>query len=78
MSNSNDKSQETKHTPFVPVLSDMKEFSFKALFVGMLMAIILGAANAYLGLKAGMTVAATFPAAVIAMAILKPFKGYPR
>lgn len=35
---------------------------------------ILGSANAYLGLKAGMTVAATFPAAVIAMAVLRIFK----
>jgi len=39
------------------------------------MAIILGAANAYLGLMVGMTVAATFPAAVMAMAVLRPFKG---
>ena len=41
----------------------------------MILAVVLGAANAYLGLKAGMTVAATFPAAVIAMAILRAFKG---
>jgi len=61
--------------PFVPVDSTMREFSFKAIFLGIIMAIILGAANAYLGLKAGMTVAATFPAAVIAMAVLRVFKG---
>ena len=52
--------------PYVPIESKMKEFSFKAIFLGVIMAVILGAANAYLGLKAGMTVAATFPAAVIA------------
>jgi putative OPT family oligopeptide transporter len=39
------------------------------------MAVVLGAANVYLGLKAGMTVAATFPAAVISMAVLRLFKG---
>ncbi len=61
--------------PFVSPDVDMKELSFKALLLGVIMAIILGAANAYLGLRAGMTVAATFPAAVIAMAVLRPFKG---
>lgn len=61
--------------PYVAPSSSMKELSFRALFIGVLLAIILGAANVYLGLKAGMTVAATFPAAVIAMAALRPFKG---
>lgn len=61
--------------PYVPVESTMKEFTFKAIFLGVIMAVVLGAANAYLGLKAGMTVAATFPAAVIAMAVLRIFKG---
>ena len=61
--------------PYVPVESTMKEISFKAIFLGVIMAMVLGAANAYLGLKAGMTVAATFPAAVIALAVLRIFKG---
>ncbi len=61
--------------PYVPPEQSMKEISFKAIFLGIIMAIILGAANAYLGLLVGMTVAATFPAAVIAMAVLRPFKG---
>lgn len=61
--------------PFVPENTTMKEFTFKAVFLGVLMAIVLGAANAYLGMKVGLTVAATFPAAVVAMAVLKPFKG---
>lgn len=65
----------TEFKPFVPIETDMKELTFKALFLGVILAIILGAANAYLGLKAGMTVAATFPAAVIAMAVLRIFKG---
>jgi putative OPT family oligopeptide transporter len=64
-----------KHIPFVPVDTDMKEFSFTALFIGLIMCVILGAANAYLGLKAGMTIAATYPAAVIGMALLRLTKG---
>jgi len=61
--------------PFVPADSDLREFTLKAIILGVLMAIVLGAANAYLGMKAGLTVAATFPAAVVAMAALRPFKG---
>lgn len=63
------------YKPYVPPEKSMKEISFKAVFLGIIMAIVLGAANAYLGLMAGMTVAATFPAAVIAMAVLRPMKG---
>ncbi len=61
--------------PYVPASQSMAELTFKALFLGVIMAIILGAANAYLGMKAGLTVAATFPAAVVAMAVLRGFKG---
>lgn len=64
-----------EYKPFVPVDSDMKELSLKAILLGIVLAVVLGAANAYLGLKAGMTVAATFPAAVISMAVLRLFKG---
>ena len=61
--------------PFVPADSDMKELSIKGIVLGVLMAVVLGAANAYLGMKAGLTVAATFPAAVVAMAALRLFNG---
>jgi len=53
----------------------MREFTFRALVIGLLMSVILGAANAYLGLKAGMTIAATYPAAVIGMAVLRLMRG---
>jgi putative OPT family oligopeptide transporter len=66
---------ESKHTPFVPAGSDMREFTVRALVIGLFMCVILGAANAYLGLKAGMTIAATYPAAVIGMALLRMMKG---
>jgi putative OPT family oligopeptide transporter len=64
-----------KHVPYVPETMEMKEFTFRALLIGMVMTAILGAANAYLGLKAGMTIAATYPAAVIGMALLRLMKG---
>ncbi len=61
--------------PYVPSDQSMPELTLKALLFGILMAIALGAANAYLGMKVGLTVAATFPAAVVAMAVLRPFRG---
>lgn len=53
----------------------MSEFTMRALLLGLVMCVVLGAANAYLGLRAGMTIAATYPAAVIGMAVLRLFKG---
>jgi putative OPT family oligopeptide transporter len=64
-----------KHMPYVPETMEMKEFTFRALLIGLVMTAILGSANAYLGLKAGMTIAATYPAAVIGMALLRLMKG---
>src|SRR5438045_8856326 len=64
-----------KHQPFVPEHMEMKEFTLRAVVLGLLMTVILGAANAYLGLRAGITIAATYPAAVIGMAILRIWKG---
>lgn len=64
-----------EYKPYVDPKSDMKELTWQPLVLGALMAIVLGAANTYLGLKAGMTVAATFPAAVISMAVLRLFRG---
>jgi putative OPT family oligopeptide transporter len=61
--------------PFVPPDQTPPELTIRALLLGVIMAVLLGAANAYLGLRAGQTVAATFPAAVVAMAFLRIFKG---
>src|SRR6266403_3337444 len=47
------------------------EMTVKAVAVGLLLALIFGAANAYLGMKAGQTIAATIPAAVIAIALFR-------
>ena len=60
--------------PYVPAESSMPELTVKAVVLGILMAAVLGAANAYLGVKAGQTVSATFPAAVLAIAAFRlPF-----
>jgi putative OPT family oligopeptide transporter len=64
-----------KHQPFVPDSIQMREFTFRAVLLGLLMSVILGAANAYLGLRAGVTIAATYPAAVISMAVLRALRG---
>jgi putative OPT family oligopeptide transporter len=61
--------------PYVSADSKMPEFTLRALLLGLVMCVVLGAANAYLGLRAGMTIAATYPAAVIGMAVLRAFKG---
>ena len=66
---------ERRSRPFVPENVKMQEFTWRALVLGLVMCVILGAANAYLGLRAGQTIAATYPAAVIGMAVLRVFKG---
>ncbi|MCC6589176.1 MAG: oligopeptide transporter, OPT family [Bryobacterales bacterium] len=53
----------------------MTEFTVRAVLIGIVLTLVLGAANAYLGLRAGITIAATYPAAVIGMAALRAFRG---
>ncbi len=60
---------------YVPDQTDLPEFTVRAVILGLVMTVVLGAANAYLGLRAGMTIAATYPAAVIGMAVLRLMKG---
>ena len=60
---------------FIPASKTIPELTIRAVLVGSLLAVILGAANAYLGLYAGMTVSAVIPGAVMAFALLRPFKG---
>jgi putative OPT family oligopeptide transporter len=59
---------------YVPAEESLPELTIKALLLGVALAALLGAANAYLGFKAGQTVSATFPAAVLAIAAFRlPF-----
>ena len=64
-----------KYQPYVPTNVSMKEYTLRAVLLGLVMTLVLGAANAYLGLTAGLTIAATYPAAVISMAVLRLGKG---
>jgi putative OPT family oligopeptide transporter len=59
------------YRPFVPEDTKMQEFTMRAVLLGLVLTVVLGAANAYLGLRAGQTIAATYPAAVISMAALR-------
>jgi putative OPT family oligopeptide transporter len=59
---------------FIPAEKTIPELTIKAIIIGIFLAIVLGAANAYLGLYAGMTVSAIIPGAVMALALMKPFK----
>jgi len=61
--------------PYIPDDRILPEITPRAIIVGVLLAIIMGAANAYLGLKVGMTVSATIPAAVMAMAVFRMMRG---
>ena len=63
-----------KFTPFVRPEDDLPQITVKAVILGFVLSALLSGANAYLGLKVGMTVSASIPAAVISMAILKLFK----
>ena len=57
--------------PHIPADKVVPEFTVTALLIGILLAIVFGAANAYLGLLVGMTVSASIPAAVISMGIIR-------
>ena len=67
------KEQQTNETfkPYVPADKITPEFTATSIIMGVLLAIIFGAANAYLGLRVGMTVSASIPAAVISMGFIR-------
>lgn len=57
--------------PFIPADKILPELSVFAIVLGIILAIVFGAANAYLGLRVGMTVSASIPAAVLSMGIIR-------
>src|SRR5215831_16542704 len=67
------KAAEKKFKPYVPDEQVMPEFSLKAIVLGAIFGIIFGAATVYLALKAGLTVSASIPIAVLAIAVFKRF-----
>jgi putative OPT family oligopeptide transporter len=60
--------------PYIPASQSLPEITIKAVALGVILAVVLAGANAYLGLFAGMTVSASIPAAVISMGVLKLFR----
>ena len=60
--------------PVIPHHQNLPEITWRVIFLGVLLTIILAAANAYLGLKVGNTISASIPAAVISMGILRFFR----
>jgi putative OPT family oligopeptide transporter len=59
------------YSPYVEHHRTIREFTLRAVIMGALVGIVFGAANAYIGLKVGMTVSASIPAAVIAIALAR-------
>lgn len=57
--------------PYIPAGKVISEMTLTSIILGLLLAVIFGAANAYLGLRVGMTVSASIPAAVISMTIIR-------
>ena len=64
----NDKSS---FKPYIPADKTLPEFTATSVILGILLAVLFGAANAYLGLRVGMTVSASIPAAVISMGVIR-------
>ncbi|GAB4363432.1 MAG: hypothetical protein Kow0042_01340 [Calditrichia bacterium] len=60
--------------PHIPHDSTIKDFSIRALLVGAVFGILFGSANAYLGLRVGLTISTAIPLAVISVALFKSFE----
>ena len=63
--------EKTQFTPYIPADRITPEFTATSVITGIILAIVFGAANAYLGLRVGMTISASIPAAVIAMGVTR-------
>lgn len=63
--------EEKKFQPFVPADKVVPEFTVFSVVLGAILAVVFGGANAYLGLRVGMTVSASIPAAVISMGVIR-------
>lgn len=63
--------QNKEFQPYIPADKVTPEFTVTSIVIGVLLAIIFGAANAYLGLRVGMTISASIPAAVISMGVIR-------
>ncbi len=68
------KAGKDQFSPYIPASQSLPEITVKAVILGVALSALLAGANAYLGLKVGLTVSASIPAAVISMAILRMFR----
>ncbi|HET6568779.1 MAG TPA: OPT/YSL family transporter, partial [Rhodothermales bacterium] len=66
--------EQAEFEPYIPASQSLPEITVKAFVLGFILSAIMAGANAYLGLKVGMTVSASIPAAVISMAVLRMFR----
>ena len=64
-------SENKNFKPFIPADKIVPELTITSIIVGLILAVVFGAANAYLGLRVGMTISASIPAAVISMGIIR-------
>lgn len=63
--------KESNFKPYIPSEKITSEFTVTSIIMGIILAVVFGAANAYLGLRVGMTVSASIPAAVISMGVIR-------
>ncbi|NLG05061.1 MAG: oligopeptide transporter, OPT family, partial [Clostridia bacterium] len=63
--------QKKEFKPYIPAEKITPELTVTSIVLGMILSIVFGAANAYLGLRVGMTVSASIPAAVISMGVIR-------
>src|SRR5947208_14099142 len=66
---------QTGFQPYVPASQSPPEFTPKAIVIGSLFGLLFGASTVYLGLRAGLTVSASIPIAVLAISVLKELGG---
>ncbi len=65
------KDQKEIFKPYIPADKVVSEFTPMSIVLGIILAVVFGAANAYLGLRVGMTVSASIPAAVVSMGVIR-------
>jgi putative OPT family oligopeptide transporter len=68
------KNKQAEVVPFIPATVNLPEITFRAIFLGIILAVILAASSTFVGLKIARTVAASIPAALISMLVLRRFK----
>lgn len=74
MSKKNYLNHSVSDSPLIPATQSVPEITLRVLILGVILTVILAAANAYLGLKVGQTISSSIPAAIISMSILRFFR----